>query len=212
MKYKVDVIIPNYGETILLKRAVLSALTQLNIESMIWIADNGHSEEVTKYIRNEIEILSNRIKVLHLENPRHPGYARQQLLKSSRSPWIAFLDADDWWEETHLNTAINIMIQSKMDLISSDAYVHVSGKENPEKNTYFKGKERVKSWSFLLSNPNVNSSIVVRRLLVEELGDYPSCSSVRGVEDYAFTYEPARLGSMREYQLRVYITACPVLA
>ena len=105
--YEVDVIIPNYNETLKLKRAIDSVLNQNSVNTAIFVVDNGHSTDVSEYISSELKSKNQEINFVKLNDPRHPGFARHQGLIRGSNPWAAFLDSDDWWEPDHLISSIN---------------------------------------------------------------------------------------------------------
>jgi glycosyltransferase involved in cell wall biosynthesis len=195
--YKVDVIIPNYSETLKLKRAIDSVLNQNSVKTVIFVVDNGHSTEVSEYISSELESMAGKIKHVKLNDPRHPGFARHQGLMRGFNPWVAFLDSDDWWEPDHLISSINFALNGNYDLVSSDAFVHLNESDNPEPLSYFRGRQPKWNWSYIFRNPNINSSIVFRRRLLEKVGDYPSSHMIRGVEDFAFILRACTFGTSR---------------
>lgn len=193
--YKVDVVIPNYSETLKLKRAIDSVLNQNSVSVAIFVVDNGHSAEVSEYISSELKSVAQPINYVKLNDPRHPGIARHQGLIRGVNPWVAFLDSDDWWEPDHLISSINFALKGNYDLVSSDALVHLNESENPEPLSYFEGRQPKFSWSYIFRNPNINSSIVFRRSLLEKIGDYPSSHMIKGVEDFAFILRACTFGT-----------------
>ncbi|MCX7114026.1 MAG: glycosyltransferase family A protein [Proteobacteria bacterium] len=89
----VTVIIPafNYGR--FLSKAIDSALTQTYESIECIVVDSGSTDE-TPDILNRYE---GQVKVITLEN-RGPSVARNAGIISANGEYIAFLDADDWWE------------------------------------------------------------------------------------------------------------------
>jgi hypothetical protein len=93
----ISVVIPCYNRSALLKRAIDSALGQDVKASEIIVVDDGstdNTKEVCAGYRNRIE---------YIWQPNSgASTARNNGVVRSRSPWIAFLDSDDFWRPSHL--------------------------------------------------------------------------------------------------------------
>ena len=97
---KVSVIIPVFNVEKYLKECIESISNQSLEDIEIICIDDGSSDDSLN-ILNEYANKDSRFKILHQDN-LGPGAARNYGVNESSSPWICFLDADDWWELTFL--------------------------------------------------------------------------------------------------------------
>ena len=109
-----SVIMPLYNKAPYVRKAVESVMGQTYTDWELVIVDNGSTDGSGEVVA---EITDSRIRVVRLAENMGPGAARnygvacQGDLKAatpdetrhdSASPYICFLDADDWWEPTFL--------------------------------------------------------------------------------------------------------------
>lgn len=100
----VSVIIPNHNYGRYLDKAINSVLAQTYTNVEIIVIDNGSSD-------NSIEVLEsfgNRIKFVRQVN-RGQANARNLGLSLAHGEYLAFLDADDYWEPLKLEQQIKLL-------------------------------------------------------------------------------------------------------
>ncbi len=95
----VSVIIPTYNRYEYLCEAVDSVLAQTYTELEIIIIDDGSTENI-----REITQRSERIRYIPIEHSGMPGYVRNRGVEYSQGEFLAFLDSDDLWFPTKLET------------------------------------------------------------------------------------------------------------
>jgi glycosyltransferase involved in cell wall biosynthesis len=94
-----SVVIPLYNKAPHIRRSLESVLAQSVAAREILVVDDGSTDGgadiVTTY--------GNRVQLLQRKTPGPGGYAGRNLgIQTARSPWIAFLDADDEWQPEHI--------------------------------------------------------------------------------------------------------------
>lgn len=96
-KKKISVIIPNYNYARYLDQAIQSVLEQSHDNLELIVVNNGSTD-------NSLEILEKYEHKIHVINQPNLGQsgARNSGLSVSNGEFIAFLDADDFWEPTKL--------------------------------------------------------------------------------------------------------------
>lgn len=102
----VSVVIPVYNAGRLLQRAVDSALNQYGNMEILIVDDSstdGIGQVVRKYAGNP--------KVRYIRNKQNMGvaYARNRGVRMAKGEYIAFLDADDWWEPGKIHRQLDVM-------------------------------------------------------------------------------------------------------
>ena len=180
---KVDVIIPNFNETVLLSRAVESVLIQGNVVNKLIIVDDGSNEKTLQYLKSNFSA-GDKIQVIFSARKNHPGIMRDVGINHSDSEWIAFLDADDFWEPGKLLRQLNFAMENNFQVVCSNAhlfrnFVKVGQFYN------FNIRPKITTKSLLKENIIINSSSLVRRDCFQKIGGYPTDYYLRGVEDYS---------------------------
>lgn len=99
INFLVSVIIPVYNAELFIKKAILSALNQQEVEEVIVVNDGSTDEslEIIEALQKEHD----RIKIYHHINKINKGRSASRNLgiKMATKDYIAFLDADDFYLE-----------------------------------------------------------------------------------------------------------------
>lgn len=89
----ISVVIPVFNGETFLAEALESALGQTHRPAEVIVVDDGSTDASAAIAARHAP------RVLCLRRPHAgPAAARNAGVERARSPWIAFLDADDWWE------------------------------------------------------------------------------------------------------------------
>lgn len=118
----ITVIVPIYNVDRYLEKCVNSIITQSYGSLEIILVDDGSNDRCPQ-ICNEYGEKDDRIVVIHQENAGQ-GKARNVGLDRSKGNFIAFLDADDYWEENYLELLYNKACDSDADIVICN-YKHV---------------------------------------------------------------------------------------
>jgi glycosyltransferase involved in cell wall biosynthesis len=180
---KVDVIIPNYNETELLLRAVNSVLTQGEIINKIIIIDDGSNKRTIQYLNFHISVID-RVQIIFSERLVNPGAMRQLGLNHSTSDWIAFLDADDFWEQDKIQKQINFALKNNFQVVCSNANLYKNS-EKVKPVYQFNLEPKISTKNLLKENIIINSTILIKKECFQKIGGYPKEHHLRGVEDYS---------------------------
>lgn len=176
----VGVVIPTFqrvGSTI---TAVQSVLNQTRSPDHVVVIDDGSSAAVVSQLRDRLTGMP--VDLVTIEHTSHPGRARNAGLARLSTTHIAFLDSDDAWLPDKL--AVQTMIAQRgiaaqfTGVVEGDAGGDAHCSRNPEVHP-------LAFEELLKGNKICNSSVMVERSLLEEIGGIPSSFAVRGIEDYA---------------------------
>lgn len=103
-----SVIIPLYNKAAYVQKAIESVLVQTYREFELIVVNDGSTDDsldrlqVTSYkLQVEDHINYNKIKIINQKN-QGVSVARNNGVKVATYDYIAFLDADDWWERDYL--------------------------------------------------------------------------------------------------------------
>lgn len=129
----ISVIMPAYNEEEHIEQALSSVyMQQGDFKIEILVVDDGSTDRTKMVVENFKEKLSQNqyirsdkeVDLILMENEGNSGVAdtRNTAIRVARGKYIAFLDADDWWEEDKLNLQFSFMEKS-------DAVVCATGRE-----------------------------------------------------------------------------------
>ena len=197
----VSVVIPTYNHARYLRRALQSVIDQNYTNWEIIVIDN-HSKDSTDEVM--AGFADPRITYLKIYNNGVIAASRNAGIREAKGEWIAFLDSDDWWTAHKLKTCCE-SINDKVDLIYHDLRIVTE---------QFRLSRRkiIKSWQvkppvlialLLNTNPIVNSSVVVRKNLLEKIGCINESVGMIASEDYNTWLRIAQLTDRFVYLPRI---------
>ena len=175
----ISVIIPTYERVNLTLAAVDSVLLQDYENYEIIVVDDGSSKEVLRELERRLHPC---VTLLSLMHSGLPAVARNAGVACSKGEWIAFLDSDDHWKPNKLSAQIATALTGNYDCISADFDLD---SDVPSINASKLRVTTLRLSSMLARNLVFNSSVLVRKSSLEEVGGISSTYNVRGVEDYA---------------------------
>lgn len=185
----VSVVIPAFNAGKFIEQAVDSVLAQTYSNYEIIIVDDGSSDDTVERLRS----YGDKVTVISQPN-RGVSSARNAGIMRARGEWIAFLDADDYWEPEKLEKQVNFIKQNP-DMI----LVHTGKRLFDEKGTveydeasYHQLRQSADFRSLLVRNCINTSSVMVRKDIVVEAGMFDS--TIRHFEDQDLWLRLAKKG------------------
>ena len=175
----VGVVIPTYNRAVATLRAVNSVLNQSFPVTSVIVVDDGSDEAELLKLEDSLKGLPvSLIKSAHKSNPalmRNIGLAKLE------TKWVAFLDSDDFWFENKLEIQLASAKNTSSKAICSNAKrFSTQAKYLVKDQTPF-----IKLRNLLKSNIVINSTVLIEREMLVNIGGYVSSYNVRAVEDYA---------------------------
>jgi glycosyltransferase involved in cell wall biosynthesis len=189
----VSVIIPTYNRARDLARALESVLSQSIADWEAIVVDNHSSDDTDAVV---IGCRDARIRLLKIHNQGIIAASRNLGLHHARGHYVAFLDSDDWWAADKLAQSVR-ELDAGADVVYHDAWL-VSKADQ----TSF--RRRGKTWSLcepvaadLIARGNalVNSTVVLRRDLLLQIGGLCESPELVAIEDYDAWIRLALLGA-----------------
>lgn len=104
-----SVVIPVYNKAPYLAKAIQSVKDQTFSDWELILVDDGSSDSSVDVINAFLVNSSNKIFFITQPN-QGVSIARNNGVRSARYEYIAFLDADDWWEERFLEEMYNLIL------------------------------------------------------------------------------------------------------
>ena len=179
----ISIIIPTFNRSKELKRAIKSVVDQTYTSWELLIIDNYSTDDTQKIVDS---FRDNRISLIQIENSGVVAMSRNKGIEQSKGKYLAFLDSDDWWVKEKLQKSIEFL-ESGSDIVYhdlkvkyEDPFLFFSSKrartrelESPIfKDLMFKG------------NAITNSSVVVRKSLIQEINGFSEDKDMVGCEDF----------------------------
>jgi teichuronic acid biosynthesis glycosyltransferase TuaG len=116
----ISVIMPAYNMEKYIAQSIESVIAQTYNEWELVVVDDG-SNDNTSLIVKEYAVKDQRIKYFYQENG-HLAKARNTGISMAKGEIVAFLDSDDLWLPQKLKISLQILLESKVDLLFSESY------------------------------------------------------------------------------------------
>jgi hypothetical protein len=175
---KFSVVIPLFNKEQTIERTIRSVLNQTIQDFEIIVVNDGSTDNGPAIAE---KIGDPRIRIIHQQN-QGVSAARNKGWKEARAEWIAFLDADDFWDTLFLNE-IKALTDSYPDCgVYATRYQFCAGDRHwPAiirlSSPLIDGERGILEHYFEVasnSHPPINSSaICVRKEAIEKIGGFP---------------------------------------
>lgn len=157
-KPQVSVIMPVYNGEKYIKQAVESVFAQ-KVATELLVIDDGSTDHTEKVL----SAYEGREDFRYLKNKENMGAARSRNrgVQEARGEYIAFLDADDWWEKGKLTAQLELLEKTGYVLCSTGRELMKA--DGTDTGRYIPVKEKI-LYRDLLKHNSINcSSVVIRR-------------------------------------------------
>lgn len=151
----ISVIMPVYNGAATIKQAVDSVYRQ-DMPLELLVIDDGSTDQTAEIL----SVYQNRSDFHYLLNPQNMGAAasRNCGVKKAQGQYIAFLDADDWWEDGKLSLQLETIQKTGRVLCSTGR--ELMNYDGTSTGKYIPVKETV-SYKDLLKHNSINCSSVL---------------------------------------------------
>ena len=178
----VSIIIPTYNRADDLQRALQSVFDQTFADWEVLVVDN-HSTDNTDGVIKFFD--DPRVKLFKIHNDGVVAASRNLGLKHAIGEYIAFLDSDDWWLPKKLEESIKYMDKGA-DVVYHDLYIVKKMGQIFNWRTTRGRKLASPVFSALMAAGNAlpNSTVVVRKKLLNDINGLSEDKKMVGAEDY----------------------------
>lgn len=161
----VSVIIPCYNSAETIKRAVISALNQRCVKEVI-VSDDGSSDQSESVTCS----IGDRVRFITGPNGGAPS-ARNRGAMSATSPFLLFLDSDDYIDDGYID-ALAINATASTDVVLGP-YRRVSTNGTVfDETVYSQGLTATEALAEYLNNPTQTGAFLWRREFLSEIGGW----------------------------------------
>lgn len=141
----VSVIIPTYNRASLVRRAVHSALQEIDADDEIMVVDDGSTDDTEKVLEPYLESIR-YMKLAH----SGAGATRNRGIQEATKPLVAFLDSDDEWMPGKLALHKRFM-EARPEVLFSFTDFAVQSKSGEVRRRYLRNWHRdPRSWNEIL--------------------------------------------------------------
>jgi glycosyltransferase involved in cell wall biosynthesis len=164
MKPTVSVIIPVYNGAAEVRRAIDSALAQVDSDVEVIVLNDGSKDDT----RAVLDSYGDRIRAIHQQNS---GLAqtRNNGIAAAKGEWVAFLDHDDYWTAEKLSEQLKAAERTGADVVYTNAGnfgdVGRVAELRSEPSAMLEGDLLE---ALLLDNFIVVSSVMIKRKVIQE--------------------------------------------
>jgi glycosyltransferase involved in cell wall biosynthesis len=192
----VDIVVPVYNGERFIIEALESVRNQTHQNFFCYIVDDGSTDSTSALLKEYLSLHNDgRFIALYQKNSGQ-ARARNVGMKSGKSDYIFFLDADDTYGQNHLEASITLLGREKglggtytRFLLHPDS---VDNRKSPHQNNYYYNKittppESISTATDILKyHPFITSPTVlsIRRSVLEKIGYFDE--NLRGPEDTDF--------------------------
>lgn len=174
-----SIVVPTYNSEKTIYSSILSILNQNYSDFEVIVVDNNSSDS-TRHIVESFD--DKRISFHLINNKGMPAISRNYGISIAKFDYIAFCDSDDTWEQNKLDICLDY-IEKGFNFIAHD--VKLSGSIFKSLVNKIFTRQPAKSFNdFVLKGNNIiQSSVVLKRKIIVELGGYTTDSRFIAVED-----------------------------
>jgi teichuronic acid biosynthesis glycosyltransferase TuaG len=174
-----SIIIPCYNAEKFIADALDSALDQSLSDYEILACDDCSTDTTFKILKDYERKFPKKVRIYQNIENKGVGYTRDKLLKAAKGRYLAFLDADDLWEEGKLDRCRELMAHTHPDIIFHGLYLI---DEHSNRLGHMKLFRNFKRHHIFIRNPFPTSgSIVSTKLLYAK-----EMPKIRKRQDYAY--------------------------
>lgn len=182
-KPQVSVVVPTYNRARDLIRCLDSLVKQTYREFEVLVCDDGSTDDTREVVSRYADRLS--LRYHWAENFGGPARPRNIGIGLSHGKYTAFLDSDDWWLPAKLAESV-ARLDEGVDIVYHDLYLAWS--HNQRFYWLKRGARALAAPVFedLITNGNAicNSSVVVRREILDKIGGFSEERALIAWEDY----------------------------
>jgi len=179
----VSIIIPTFNRGYCLTRTIKSVLDQTYSNWELIIVDNYSEDETSDII---LGFKDERITEIKFHNNGVVAASRNVGIREAKGEYIALLDSDDWWTAEKLEVCV-ATLESGFDVVYHDLFVISTLPLRPSHYRRLRTRHLTNpAFKDLLNNGNAinNSSVVVRRRQLQDIGGFSEEKELIAAEDF----------------------------
>src|SRR3954451_7426683 len=185
---EVTVVIPTRNRPTLVQRSISSALAQKDVPTAVVVVDDGSDEWAAREVRR---FAGTHVRIVSHVTSRGVSRARNSGLARVETPWVAFLDDDDYWAPEKLRRQLDALHRVPGAGWSCVGAVHVDAGSRPR---HWRQPPAAEDTLDLLSRvggiPGGGSGVLVSTQLARDVSEFDPDFSI--LADWDFSFRLAR--------------------
>ena len=177
--FYVSVVIPTYNRANDLERCLKSLENQTFKNFEVVVCDDGSTDDTEEVVRRFDSVLT--IQYIKDENFGGPARPRNNGIKKAKGNVIAFLDSDDWWYPNKLEVSLKCL--EKYDFVYHNLDKYYSLHKTKGKVYGRELYDNITKDLLVNSNGIPNSSVMIRKAVVDKIGFITEDKGLIAVED-----------------------------
>jgi glycosyltransferase involved in cell wall biosynthesis len=179
----VSVVIPTFNRAQDLRRCLDSLVAQSFKKFEVLVCDDGSTDNSESVAQEYCARLDLRFETA--ENFGGPARPRNRGISLARGSYVAFLDSDDWWAPEKLTLSVE-RLEKGAEVVYHDMFLarHIGQEHFPDQLVSSEPRSTMFDSLLCCGMSIPNSSVVVRKELLERIGGISEDTSLISVEDY----------------------------
>lgn len=109
---EVTVVIPAYNAEKYIEKTLASVFEQ-TVACKVIVVDDASKDETLAIVQKYQKLYPDRVQVIHKSMNEGVSAARNDGVKTADTEYVAFLDADDWWDKDKTEIQLSLVKESK---------------------------------------------------------------------------------------------------
>lgn len=159
----VDVLVRTYNSEKTIERCLNSIFNQTYKKFRVVVRDDDSNDGTVEIIKNKFP----QVLLYQNTNTLGVGLNRKRIFQDATSPYICFVDADDWIDENYLEVAVYYLASKNFDVIKTGKtthFVHYS-----QESKYVSGEYETTKEILIQMNYDFISNYVFKRELLNDV-------------------------------------------
>lgn len=179
----VSIVMPTYNHGEFLRDAIESVLKQTYGAWELIVVNNYSTDSTEEILRSYSD---SRISIINFANNGIIAASRNRGIAAARGEFIAFMDSDDVWKPKKLEIQVAILLRNP-GILAVSANAEYLPRQGIRKYFYFAFFDHRYSFrDYLVASRAINSTFIMRRSVVDEVGLLNESPEVRCIEDYEY--------------------------
>ncbi|MFW5890932.1 MAG: glycosyltransferase family 2 protein [bacterium] len=185
----ISVIMTSYNNESYIGEAINSVLNQTFENFELIVVDDASNDKTDEIISNFSD--SRLIYYKNANNQGFPAPNRNYGLEQAAGKYIALIDADDVWKKDKLEKQLELMKEYQIDAVCTNYIIKYERDQKLIQKKTYNNSFLVDLNTLLASNIIANSSILFRKSIINEIGNF--CEDRNIIEDYDYWLRLAAL-------------------
>lgn len=171
-----SIVIPVHNKELYIQKTIDSVLSQTFTDFELILVNDGSSDN-SGLVCDQYALLDSRIKVIHKKNGGVSS-ARNRGIKEAVFSHIAFIDADDYWDDKFLEEMSKLINSFPVNNIYSAKFARVANNNILDEENYFPNNEKHLEFNLIdrychkARFPMHTSSVIIKRGAIEKAGGF----------------------------------------